>query len=48
MKYISGQDILDIDDEATEVTVLISSVNKWITKTRDKITRLQNNFFSSF
>ena len=48
MKYISGLDIIDIDDNATEVIVLISSVNKWITKTRDKITRLQNNFFSSF
>lgn len=29
MKYISGLDIIDIDDDATEVIVLISSVIKW-------------------
>ena len=28
MKYISGLDTIDIDDDATEVIVLISSVNK--------------------
>ena len=34
MKYISFQDIINIDDDAIEVIGVISSVVKWITKTK--------------
>ena len=36
MKYISFQDIINIDDDVIEVIGVIFSVIKWITKTKKK------------
>ena len=48
IKYISVLDFIDIDyDDIIELIVVISSVIKWIAKTKNDITRAHNNLFSS-